>query len=168
MNLKKLIAGAKGGGFGLWKLNFVLQRGIPFNKPHNIRITSIGDHSVKVKIPYKRSNLNHIKGIHACGLATACEYASGFVLLMQLGSSKYRLIMESLEMKYHYQAKMGATAAFELGTEALKAQVLDPLKTEEKVYIRCEIPCYDEKGNHVCTGYTNWQIKAWDKVKTKA
>jgi hypothetical protein len=25
----------------------------------------------------------------------------------------------------------------------------------------------DEQGNHVATGYTNWQIKDWSAVKTK-
>jgi len=167
MDLTKHIAKAKGSSFGLWKLNWILQAGIPFNKPHNIRIIEIGDTSVKIRIPYKRKNLNHIKGIHACGLATACEYASGFVLLNRLGSKKYRIIMESIDVKYFYQAKMAAIASYSISEEELEKQLFGPLQTEEKVYIRCEIKCHDTEGNHVCTGYTNWQVKSWDKVKTK-
>ena len=168
MNIQKLVTDARKGGFALWKLNFVLQRGIPFNKPHNIRIAEIGDNAVKVTIPYKRKNLNHIKGIHACGLATACEYASGFVLLNRLGAKKYRIIMESIEVKYLYQAKKPAIASFSISEAELESKVLKPLETEEKILIRCEILCHDSDGNHLCTGYTNWQIKSWDKVKTKA
>lgn len=167
MNIDKFIKAARESKRGLWKLNFLLLRGIPFNKPHNIRLIKVDPEEVQTKIPYKRSNLNHIKGIHACGLATACEYASGFLLLSNLGSDQYRIIMESLEMKYHYQAKMAATATFKMTKEELQAQVITPLESAEKTYIRCEILCYDDQGNHVCTGYTNWQVKRWDKVKTK-
>ena len=167
MNIKKLIQGARDSKFGLWKLNFILQRGIPFNKPHNIRLIKIDDEEVQVRIPYKKSNLNHIKGIHACGLATASEYASGFLLLNRLGVKKYRIIMESLEMKYHYQAKTDAVATFKLTAGDLESQVIEPLKTEEKIYIKCEILTHDQEGNHLSTGYTNWQIKPWEKVKMK-
>lgn len=166
MNIPKLIGAARTSKWGLWKLNFILQRGVPFNKPHNIRLIKVDADEVQAKIPYKRSNLNHIKGIHACGLATACEYSSGFLLLSNLGRD-YRLIMESLEMKYHYQAKKEAVATFKMSAEELKEKVIEPLKTEEKVYIRCEINCHDSEGNHLCTGWTNWQVKRWDKVKTK-
>lgn len=167
MNIGKLIGNARTSSFGLWKLNFVLQRGIPFNRPHNIRLIKVDPDEVQAHIPYKRKNLNHIKGIHACGLATACEFTSGFLLLSNLGPKKYRIIMESLDMKYHYQAKKASIATFKLSAEDLKAQVIEPLEKEDSIYLRCEILCHDVDGNHLCTGHTNWQIKRWDKVKTK-
>lgn len=111
--------------------------------------------------------MNHIRGIHACGLATAAEFTSGLVLLMHLNAKDYRLIMESIEVKYHYQAKMQAFAKFKMSAEEVSDKILKPLQTEERVYVRCEIPVHDEEGNHLCTGYTNWQIKEWAKVKTK-
>jgi hypothetical protein len=167
LDLTKHIVAAKQSNFGLWKLNFIMHRGIPFNKPHNIRIIEIGEDHVKVRIPYKRWNLNHIKGIHACGLATAAEYSSGFMLLTKLGFKKYRIIMESMEMKYHYQAKMTAIATFKIDDAWLKEHVFDKLAEEGVAYAKCEILVHDTEGNHVCTGYTNWQIKEWSKVKTK-
>jgi acyl-coenzyme A thioesterase PaaI-like protein len=167
MNIGKMIGAARTTSWGLWKLNFVLLRGVPFNRPHSIRLIKVDADEVQARIPYKRKNLNHIKGIHACGLATACEYTSGFLLLSELGVKKYRVIMESLEMKYHYQAKKAAIATFKLSAEELKATVIDPLEKEDSIYLRCEINCHDEDGNHLCTGHTNWQVKRWDKVKTK-
>lgn len=167
MDIEKHINAARKSAFGLFKLNLALGFVIPFNRPHGIKIKEIGPDFVKTRIPYKRRNFNHIKGIHACGLATAAEFASGFHLLTKLDSRKYRLIMESLEMKYHYQAKSTVTAVFEADDLWIKTQVLEPLSGAEKVFVRCEIKLTDESGNHVATGYTNWQIKDWAAVKTK-
>jgi len=167
MNFEKYIESAKKSKLGLFKLNFGLSYIIPFNKPHGIKITAILEDSVKTIIPYKRKNLNHIKGIHACGMATAAEFASGFLLLTKLGSKKYRLIMESLEMRYHYQAKMDLHATFTASDEWLEKMIFTPLKENDSILIKCEIKLNDTDGNHVATGFTNWQIKTWDKVKTK-
>ncbi len=167
MNLEKLIERAEKSAFWLWLLNRLLYRMIPFNAPHRIRIREITEHGIGSVIPYRRSNFNHIKGVHACGLATAAEFTSGLVLLRELGVKRYRLIMESIEVKYSYQAKTDAIARFEITPERLAKEVVNPLKTEDAVYIRCEIPVTDTEGNLVCTAWTNWQIKPWDKVRTR-
>jgi acyl-coenzyme A thioesterase PaaI-like protein len=167
MNFDKYITDAKNSSFGLWKLNLGLSFMIPFNKPHRIKVKSISDNQVTTIIPYRRKNFNHIKGIHACGMATCAEFSSGLLLLSRLDPKKYRLIMESIEMKYHYQAKADIVAEFEMTDEWLNEKVVDPLKEEEKVYVKCEINLFDSNRNHVATGYTNWQIKDWSKVKTK-
>lgn len=167
MNFEKYINDAKRSKFGLFKLNFGLGYIIPFNRPHKIKIVEIKEDAVKTIIPYKRKNMNHIKGIHACGMATAAEFASGFLLLTKLGSKKYRLIMESLEMKYHYQAKTDIYAEFKATEDWINEKIVTPLESADAVMIKCEIQLHDTKGNHVATGYTNWQIKPWSKVKTK-
>lgn len=149
-------------------LNFGLARMVPFNKPHGFRIIELGDDLVKVKIPYKRINFNHIKGIHACALATASEYSTGLVLLNKLSSKKYRIIMQKMEMDYHYQGKMDVVVTYELTDEWLKANVFDPLKSHESIVVVCIVESHDTNGNHLSTGNISWQVKPWDKVKTKA
>ena len=149
-------------------LNFGLARMVPFNKPHGFRIIELSDDLVKVKIPYKRINFNHIKGIHACALATASEYSTGLVLLNKLSSKKYRIIMQKMEMNYHYQGKMDVVVTYELTDEWLKTKVLDPLKSEESIVVYCEVKSHDIDGNHLTTGNIYWQVKPWAKVKTKA
>lgn len=149
-------------------LNFGLARMIPFNKPHKFKITEISDWSIKVAIPYKRINFNHIKGIHACALATASEYATGLVLLNRLNPKSYRIIMQKMEMNYHYQAKMDAVVSFEISEEWLNREVIETLKTNESVVVNCEVVSHDTKGNHLTTGNIYWQIKPWNKVRTKA
>ena len=54
MNIAKLIGNARTSKWGLWKLNFILQRGVPFNKPHNIRLIKVDEEEVQAKIPYKK------------------------------------------------------------------------------------------------------------------
>lgn len=163
----QLIERAKNSKRHLAILNFGLARMIPFNKPHGFKIIELGDGLVKVKIPYKRVNFNHIKGIHACALATASEYSTGLILLNRLNPKNYRIIMQKMEMNYHYQAKMDTIVTYELTEEWLSENVLEPLKTEESLVANCEVKSFDIEGNHLTTGNIYWQIKPWSKVKTK-
>ena len=84
MDFEKYVNAAKNSKFGLFKLNLGLGYVIPFNRPHKIKILEIKDDSVKTIIPYRRKNFNHIKGLHACGMATAAEFSSGFMLILSL------------------------------------------------------------------------------------
>ncbi len=167
LDLPRALNEAQKSKWALRKLNIALAIGIPFNSPHAIRIHKVEADAVTTTIPYKRRNLNHIKGIHACGLATTAEFCSGLVLLRRLGSKDYRLIMQNLEVTYTFQARSTAFARFQLTDEVFLSDVLEPLEKDGIVYIRCEIPVHDETGNLLCTAFTNWQIKSWKLVKTK-
>lgn len=159
---------AKHSKFYLWLLNAGLARMIPFNKPHGFKILEVGDYHIKLLIPYKRKNLNHIRGLHACALATISEYATGLLLISKLGFDTYRIIMQRLEMDYHYQGKMDATAHFAISKEWLDQNIYLPLKSQESAIVVCEIKIYDAKENHLTTGKVHWQIKEWKRVKTKS
>ncbi|MFD0999332.1 DUF4442 domain-containing protein [Ohtaekwangia kribbensis] len=163
----RIVQKAKTSSFYLALLNWSLNRMIPFNKPHGFRILEIGDHHLRTLIPYRRRNFNHIRGLHACALATISEFTTGFLLVSKLDAKKYRLIMQRLEMDYHYQGKMNATATFTISEDWLQQQIYDPLKTQDAVVIICEIKIHDEQGNHLTTGKVYWQIKDWQKVKTR-
>ncbi|MGY6561528.1 MAG: DUF4442 domain-containing protein [Luteibaculaceae bacterium] len=167
LSLNELRTKAQKSNFWMWFMNFFLYRFIPFNKPHGFRIITIDDYATEVLIPYKKVNFNHIKGIHACAMATAAEYCTGFTLLNALDAKKYRLILQHLEMQYHYQGKTDLIASFTTTQSFLDEQVINPLKTEEKILVTSTCELYDKNKNHVATGKTTWQIKSWDKVKTK-
>ena len=149
-------------------MNQSLYRMVPFNSPHKFQVVEIGDNSMKALIPYKRSNFNHIRGLHACALATISEFATGFLLLSKLDAKKYRLIMQRIEMDYHYQGKMDAYAEFGISDEWFQEQIISPLKSQESVVVPCIIKIHDVKGNHLTTGKVFWQVKDWTRVKTKA
>lgn len=167
MDISKIVEKAKNSTAYLFVLNKGLNRMIPFQKPHGFKIVEIGDFHLKTMVPYKKSNFNHIKGIHACALATLSEFTTGFLLMTKLDSKKYRLIMKNISMEYHYQAKMKAYGIFAISDKWLNDQIIQPLSTVDKVTIKSIIKIHDIEGNHISTGTVNWQIKSWDKVKTK-
>lgn len=168
MELKKFIDKAKTSRFRLWLLNKFLCRLIPFNKPHKFEILTIGDEDVKIKLPFRRRNQNHIRGLHACALATLAEYTTGFMMITKLDPKKYRIIMKRIEMDYHYQGKSDATCHFILNAQQLLKDILDPLKNSEAIIYVCEPMIYDVNKNHLATGKVYWQVKLWEKVRTKS
>jgi acyl-coenzyme A thioesterase PaaI-like protein len=163
----KIIEKAKRSSFYLKLLNWSLNRMVPFNKPHGYKIVSIGDFHLKTRIPYLKKNWNHIRGLHACALATISEFTTGFLLVSKLDAKKYRLIMQRLEMDYHYQGKMDATAEFETSAQWFEENIYNPLTTLDAIVIPCVVKIHDAAGNHLTTGKVFWQIKNWSKVKTK-
>ena len=165
--LNWLIAKTKKSRFYLWLLNRVSAYIVPFNSGHSFAIKNITNHSVEIELPYKKANLNHVKGIHACALATLCEYCTGIVLLSSTDAALYRVILKNINVTYHYQAKAAVRGKFELSPEWIQANIVAPLKNTEAVFSEFKIEVYDTLNNHICTGLINWQIKSWKNVKTK-
>ena len=167
MNTARIVEKARTSSFYLWLLNLGMDRMIPFNKPHGFRITEITESRIRTRLPYKRRNFNHIHGLHACALATLSEFTTGFLLISRLDPSRFRLILKTLEMDYHYQGKTEAQASFEVTESWLKEKVFDPLETQDAVVVVCEVRIYDANENHLTTGKVHWQVKSWEKVRTK-
>ncbi|MBS1489359.1 MAG: YiiD C-terminal domain-containing protein [Bacteroidetes bacterium] len=167
MNPAKLIEKAKHSRFYRWLLNKVLSRMIPFNWPHGFEIVSITGNAIQTRLPYKRKNLNHVRGLHACALATLSEFTTGFLLISRLGIDKYRLILQKMEIHYHYQGKMDAVAEFSINEDWWNEKIIEPLKSNESVMVPCEVKIYDRQSNQLTTAVLHWQLKNWTKVKTK-
>ncbi len=168
MDLLTAVNKAKTSAFNLWLLNVFFERMVPFNLPHKFRVTEVADNHVKTLLPYRRKNLNHVKGLHACALATLTEMTSGFMLAVKLDPKKYRLILRRLEMDYLYQGKMDAVCQYTITPEWMQSNIYDPLSKADSVDIVAEVKIYDVKGNQLTLGRAHWQVKDWAKVKTKA
>jgi acyl-coenzyme A thioesterase PaaI-like protein len=165
-SLESLVHKASHSNFYRWLLNRSLNFVVPFNAPHGLKILSVHPGKIKTGLPHKRKNLNHLGGIHACALATLCEFTVGFALMSKLSTKEYRIIMKSMRVDYHYQAKMNVTAQFEITDELLEHQILKALLNHDQVTHEFEIAVHDRAGNHICTGFILWQLKKWEKVKT--
>jgi acyl-coenzyme A thioesterase PaaI-like protein len=165
--LDKLMKDAKQGAWGLKKLNFTLLRFIPFNLPHKFKITRITDEVIETELPFTRKNLNHLKGVHACAMATLAEYTTGLFLLSKASSGGYRIIMKSIHVEYHYQAKSKVKASFGMSDADFQQKVMGPLSSEGVLLDEFTVKLYDESDNHVSTGTMQWQLKDWNKVKSK-
>lgn len=168
MNLLTLVGKARTSAFYLWLLNVAFDRMVPFNRPHGFRITAVDEDSVTTRLPYRRRNFNHVRGLHACALATLTEMTSGFLLAVKLDPTRYRLILRKLEVDYLYQGKMDAVCEFAITRDWMEEKIFTPLKTEGVADIVAEVTIRDVKGNQLTSGKAYWQIKDWSKVKTKA
>lgn len=166
-HLPYLIIKARRSQLWLYILNFLMARVVPFNSPHKFHIVEIGVDKILTCAPYRRSNYNHIRGVHACAIATIAEFSAGFLLLTKLDPTKYRLIMSKLEVDYFYQAKEKIFAEAKMSDQRLQQEVVLPLQDRESISIVMKTFVRDNSGNDVATGHTSWQIKRWDKVKTK-
>ncbi|HRH68939.1 MAG TPA: DUF4442 domain-containing protein [Flavobacteriales bacterium] len=167
MNLPLLLAKARHSGHWRWRLNFLLPWAIPFNRPHGFRVHPLPTGGISVRIPYWRVNRNHINGIHACAIATASEMCSGLSVLEKLDPKKYRLIMRTLHMEYHYQAKQPAIAKCVPTEEEIAELVVRPLASRDSVDYSSTVEVHDAHGNHLATAKVTWQVKEWGKVRTK-
>jgi len=167
MDLRTGIKKAEHSSFYRWLLNRILWRAIPFNSPHSFLITKIAEGFVGLKIPFIRKNKNHINGIHACALATASEYASGLCLMSLLSDKEYRIILKSIHMDYHFQGKTDIALEYKLTDEFIQQQIIMPLRSQDAVLVKLIIDSYDTQQKHISTGTIEWQVKRWDKVKTK-
>lgn len=167
MNLQRLLSLAENSPVYRWLLNRALNVAIPFNKPHRFKVLEVSDQKIKVRLPYRRSNFNHIGGIHACALATVSEFATGLLLVKRLDGKRYRLIMQRMEMDYHYQGKMDAVATFEIDDKWLNEAIVEPVAESGVALVQCVVLIHDVQGNHLTSGRIHWQIKDWRKVKTK-
>lgn len=165
--LNSLVQKAERSAFYLWLLNIVLLRTVPFNKPHRLRVTKIGNGEVAITARNIRRNRNHIRGIHACVLATLCEYVSGLSLLLHLSPKEYRIILKNIHMTYHFQAKSATTVTFRLSRQQVEKMILEPLGSQEALFHEFTVEAYDADQNHICTGLINWQIKSWKNVRMK-
>lgn len=167
MDISSMLSKARTSRLSRWWLNLLLPWSIPFNRPHGFKVVPLPAGGITVRIPNWRINRNHINGIHACALATAAEMCSGLSLLELLDPRKYRLIMRSLHVDYHYQAKQNALASCNpLATEILE-QVVRPLEGQDAVDYTSTVMVNDTSGNHLATGTVTWQVKEWGKVRTK-
>ncbi len=165
--LPRLLGKARHSSFWLFVLNRLLGRMIPFNRPHGFRILELDDQRVRTGGPYRHRNLNHIRGVHACAIATVAEFSSGLMLLAKLDPARYRLIMAGLEIDYLYQAKSAIIAETVLDDGRLKNEILKPLATSDVLRKTLETRVCDAEGNLVARARITWQIKPWAQVRTQ-
>jgi acyl-coenzyme A thioesterase PaaI-like protein len=165
--LLQLLRDAERSPIRLWLLNRIAARSIPFNAPHGIRILSISPTGIRSLLPYRRRNLNHLKGLHACSLATLGEFTAGMSLLHALQSADFRLIMKEIRVTYHRQGKSDATADCRIEADWLRQQVIVPLQLSDAVFVPITVAVSDASGASLCTVEVQWQVKRWDKVRTQ-
>jgi len=147
-------------------LNKMLSKVVPFNVPHGLVVKEVQKDRIIASIPFQESNWNHVKGMHACAIATIGEFAAGLLLIKHFPFTHYRVIMSTLSLEFFYQGKRDLVGIATL-TEQQSQNIAEQLKQGDAAIIEMETQIHDVEQNHVSTATTTWQIKPWDKVHTK-
>ena len=162
--LPGLLLKARTSPFYRWLLNRLLGRLVPFNRPHGFAIERIEADRIVTRAPNRRINHNHIRGIHACAIATLAEFSSGLVLLSRLDPTRFRLIMARIEIDYLFQARQEILATTILDVGQVQEQILERLQDADAVSFTQETLVEDRQGHTVAKAQITWQIKPWAKV----
>lgn len=151
----------------LMALNKILPLAIPFNAPHGFKLKEINEDTVTISLPNRKLNHNHLGGVHACAMATVGEYCAGMSLLSCFGTSKYRLILSELSVKYTYQGRSDLEGRCS-PRQINKEEVARILESDGKHLQELKTIISDKNGKEVAVVTTVWQLKAWDQVRTKS
>lgn len=149
----------------LWLLNFFMSFLVPFNRPHRFKICAVNKDYAETFAPYRRRNFNHVRGIHACALATVGELSAGLLLMYHFPPEQFRVIMSRMQIDYHYQAKKDVRARAtmtESEIDALKKMLNDSGKPQQTITTIIK----DTSDALIATVATTWQIKSWSAVNT--
>ncbi len=163
LNLENILKRGENSAFARWLLNIGLKRMIPFNSPHQLKIKAVSSNSISITAPYIRKNKNHVNGIHACALATLCEYTCGLMLARSFSPTLFRVILKELKLNYQYQAKTDVFATYSLPISTI-SEIKETLNKEDATLCTCIVNITDIQGNAICTGEATWQIKPWTKT----
>ena len=140
-------------------LDVLLNVGIPFNRWLGLKIHEISKEQVVIESPPSVLRRNHVGTAHACAQALLGEYPAGLVVAQHFPMESYRFIISKLEIEYF---KPGRGTLH--GTAKAPASWPDVSDGEGWVDMVTEIT--NEKGEHVSSCKTRWQVKSWDRIKT--
>ncbi len=138
----------------------LMRMALPFNRPHRIRIAAVTQEQVEISLPSRRSNRNHLGGMHACAIATALEFGSGASILLEVGMQEYRIIMSRLEIDYLAKPKGDCVVRAQRNTPDVLG-LTGVLESEGVARIVQPSSLYDASGEHCAEAAVHWHLKAW-------
>lgn len=141
-------------------LDRLMRMALPFNRPHRIGIASVGTDQLEVSLPHRRSNCNHLGGMHACAMATALEFCSGASVLLEVGMRDYRIIMSRLEVDYLDKPKGDCVVRAQRNTPEVR-ELSGVLEKEGVARLALVSSLYDARGEHCAQARVHWHLKAW-------
>lgn len=141
-------------------LDRLMRVALPFNRPHRIGIASVGEEHIEVSLPDRRSNRNHLGGMHACAMATALEFCSGASVLLEVGMRDFRIIMSRLEVDYLAKPQGDCVVRVQRNTPEVR-ELSGVLEREGVARVALVSSLYDARGEHCAQALVHWHLKAW-------
>lgn len=129
-------------------LTGIFGRVVPYVGTSGLRYEELSQERVVVSVRNRRAIQNHIKGVHAAGMALLAETATGFVVGMNLPDDKL-LLIKSLKVEYLKRTEGDMRAVATLSPEQIgivrttpKGEVTVPVMVTDASGtepIRCEM-----------------------------
>ena len=145
-------------------LDRLMRIALPFNRPHRISIAEVNPERVGIRLPSRRSNQNHLGGMHACAIATALEFSSGASVLLEVGLSDYRIIMSRIEVDYLAKPQGDCMASAQRNTPEVQG-LSGVLEKEGVARVTLGSALHDAQGEHCAQASVHWHLKAWGASK---
>lgn len=108
--------------------------------------------SVTLRLQNKRKAQNHIKGVHAAGMALLAESASGFIFGLHVPDNKLPLL-KTMHLDYVARAKGDLTAVAHITAEQLQT-----IEKEEKGNLNIQVDVFDAEQQQPVQCQMQW---AW-------
>jgi acyl-coenzyme A thioesterase PaaI-like protein len=100
-------------------LTGIFGRVVPYVGTSGLRYEELSQERVVVSVRNRRAIQNHIKGVHAAGMALLAETATGFVVGMNLPDDKL-LLIKSLKVEYLKRTEGDMRAVATLSPEQIE------------------------------------------------
>lgn len=153
---------ADGSAWQRFLLGLLLRLVVPFNRSLRPRVRAVSARKVEIEVPYRKAALNHVGGMHACALATAAEITTGVLLLVHLDPAEFRILMTSMEIVYHVQARSAVRASANIDEESGLSAVVEEALSQGTAHCTLTSQVYDNENRLVCEGIFDWHIKRWN------
>ena len=139
-------------GLRRWAVSFALGRFVPMAGVAGLCFEELSEERVVVSVRNRRRVQNHIKGVHAAGMALLAETATGFCVGMNVPDDKLPLI-KSMHVDYLRRAQGGLRAEAHLTSEQRES-----IRTQEKGEVQVAVTITDESGREPIAAQMVW---AW-------
>lgn len=125
---------------------------VPFVGTARLEIQELTPERVRVRVPNRRRNRNHIGQVHAAAMALAAETATGFVSALSVPDSKL-LLMKTMKVAFRKRTRGDLVAVATLSPDQIEA-----IRSLDKGDVTVEVHVTDESGQEPISCEMVW---AW-------
>ncbi len=127
-------------GLRPWLTSLLLGKLVPFVGTAGLRFDEITPARVVVSIRNRKAVQNHIKGVHAAGMALLAETATGFCVGMNVPDDKLPLI-KTMKVDYLKRSVGDMKAVVQLRSDQIQQ-----IRTQDKGEVTVPVTITDESG----------------------
>src|SRR5579859_5545623 len=136
-------------GLGAGIFNRVTGLMVPHAARMGFRVLELHEQEIRVEMPDRRSNRNHLSSLHAMALAHLGEYTTGLLLLYAVQPLGYRTILRRYSIEYLAKAR---------GTITARAAVSLPKGNLDKKDLAVKAVLEDKAGVEVAEVVATWRV----------